>query len=75
MEVEDGSANMEVEDDDARLRAEVLAYMKANRVTRRHLGASTEVDLGRADETIPRVPPDWALRALLQQAEQLRLCL
>ena len=26
MEVEDGSANMEVEDDDARLRAEVLAY-------------------------------------------------
>eukprot|EP01044_Picomonas_judraskeda_P015096 COSAG03_NODE_2483_length_2712_cov_77.624569_3_plen_24_part_01 len=24
MEVEDGSANMEVEDDDARLRAEVL---------------------------------------------------
>ena len=34
MEVEDGSANMEVEDDDARLRAEVLAYMKANRVTR-----------------------------------------
>ena len=32
-------------DDDARLRAEVLAYMKANRVTRRHLGASTEVDL------------------------------
>jgi hypothetical protein len=31
--------------------------------------------LGRADETIPRVPPDWALRALLQQAEQLRLCL
>ena len=45
MEVEDGSANMEVEDDDARLRAEVLAYMKANRVTRAHLGASTEVDL------------------------------
>ena len=33
------------QDDDARLRAEVLAYMKANRVTRRHLGASTEVDL------------------------------
>eukprot|EP01047_Picozoa_sp_COSAG01_P134490 COSAG01_NODE_64629_length_276_cov_0.412429_1_plen_31_part_00 len=28
MEVEDGSANMEVEDDDARLRAEVLAYMR-----------------------------------------------
>ena len=45
MEVEDGSANMEVEDDDARLRAEVLAYMKANRVTRAYLGASTEVDL------------------------------
>eukprot|EP01044_Picomonas_judraskeda_P053295 COSAG03_NODE_33148_length_136_cov_19.918919_1_plen_45_part_11 len=45
MEVEDGSANMEVEDDDARLRAEVLAYMKANRVTWAHLGASTEVDL------------------------------
>ena len=45
MEVEDGSANMEVEDDDARLRAEVLAYMNANRVTRAHLGASTEVDL------------------------------
>ena len=45
MEVEDGSANMEVEDDDARLRAEVLAYMKANRVTRVSLGASTEVDL------------------------------
>ena len=45
MEVEDGSANMEVEDDDARLRAEVLAYMTANRVTRAHLGASTEVDL------------------------------
>ena len=45
MEVEDGSANMEVEDDDARLRAEVLAYMKANRVTRVYLGASTEVDL------------------------------
>ena len=33
------------QDDGARLRAEVLAYMKANRVTRRHLGASTEVDL------------------------------
>ena len=48
MEVEDGSANMEVEDDDARLRAEVLAYMKANRVTRAHLGASTEVDLREA---------------------------
>ena len=45
MEVEDGSANMEVEDDDARLRAEVLACMKANRVTRASLGASTEVDL------------------------------
>ena len=28
MEVKDGSANMEVEDDDARLRAEVLAYMR-----------------------------------------------
>ena len=48
MEVEDGSANMEVEDDDARLRAEVLAYMKANRVTRASLGASTEVDLREA---------------------------
>ena len=48
MEVEDGSANMEVEDDDARLRAEVLAYMEANRVTRVSLGASTEVDLREA---------------------------
>ena len=53
MEVEDGSANMEVEDDDARLRAEVLAYMKANRVTRAHLGASTEVDLRKTAVT------DW----------------
>ena len=32
-------------DDDARLRAEVLAYMEANRLTRAYLGASTEVDL------------------------------
>ena len=30
------------QDDDARLRAEVLAYMEANRVTRAHLGAGSQ---------------------------------
>ena len=59
------------QDDDARLRAEVLAYMEANRVTRAYLGASTEVDLR---ETTVRTPRYETLTRGLPRSVSLKWC-